>query len=542
LKKREDAWRKLTPVFETTIKIIDKPSTLYELAAGNYFLIDKNRKYLYYCRLPSSPQDNPKWSPIPGHGPGQNGSGSIIDVGMAVDEHDLVVNSICSEVGNQADMQRHSLDLVLLKFSTGEYHPLAHHPLIHVHRSPSAQPCITIRIVGDNLALVVYDQDGSKLFIFDWKTGHKRLEHKSTEAAYYYSTPVFISPELLLVPNRNLCHLEVWHLLPSLPNSNSPVQILSLQIPAVSDNYFINRIDCDGEPSLSLHSMSYFPPRPFFPSLEDSIIVVNLMLCSHFLPEVQSVYKLIMHRRALLDMILKRTLPSLLEEQEGLPTWLTSEVTVHKVADPDDGSVRLAAQSELVSTMPHPGSYPTLATSATSPTLHISADSGSSSTPSGSASPRSRHDILQVQWADWGPPISRWFHVNGTKWWIHQSTGQRYVFLDPDPRDESKFMIGVADFNLYNVRRNADMMAQLRGEGEDNGDNGEGKEENDDELEILDHQGEFSEEVYMGLKCVVYHTPGEYDFDGVLMDGERVLGLKIDDEFRVESIKVLYFG
>ncbi|KAM6497732.1 hypothetical protein JOM56_005680 [Amanita muscaria] len=445
LKDREDAWRKLKPVFEMTIKANDLPSTLYELTAGNFFLGDKNRKDLYYCRLPSSPQDNPQWFRISGHGPGQSwsDSGSIIEMGMALYEHDLVVNVISSEVGNQADMQRHSLDLVLLKFSTGEVHPFALHPLIHVQRSPSSQPYISIKIVGDNIALVVHDEDGSKLFIFDWKTGHKRLQHKATEDAYKNSILVFVSPELLLVPNCILSHFEVWHLFPSHPNPKPPVQKISLQIPAVSDNYYIISIGCHGEPSPFLHSMPYFPPRPFFPSWENSIIVVSLLLGP--IPQLQYIYKLIMHRRALLDMIQKLTSPSLQE----------------------------------------------------------------------------------VRWADWGPPISRWFQVNGTV----RGSGQRQVFLEPSPRDKLKCIVGVEDFNLYNVRRNAGMTAQLRGEGEHNsgnGNNGEGKKEgNEEELEILKHEGVFSEEVYMGLKRVVYHAPGEYDLHAVLMDEERLLGLKV---------------
>ena len=105
------------------------------------------------------------------------------------------------------------------------------------------------------------------------------------------------------------------------------------------------------------------------------------------------------------------------------------------------------------------------------------------------------------------------------------------MFLAANPDDSRKCRIGVADFNLHNVRKNAEMMAQLRQEGEDdsgNGKNGEGKkEENEEGLEILDHQGAFSEEVYMGLKCVVNHVPGEYDFDVVLLDEERLLGIKV---------------
>ncbi|KIL59859.1 hypothetical protein M378DRAFT_84575, partial [Amanita muscaria Koide BX008] len=442
LKKREDAWKKLKPVFETTIKVNYESSVLYELTAGNYFRRDKNGKNLYYCHLPSSPQDNPQWFRIPGHGPGQSWSGSIIEMGMAIYEHDLVVNVISSEVGNQTDMRRHSLDLVLLKLSTGEYHPLAHHSIIHIQRS-SPRPDTTVSIVGDNLALVVNDEDGSKLFIFDWKSGHKRLQHKATANAYKNSGPIFVSPDLLLVPNCILSHLEVWYLFPSHPNPNPPVQILSLQIPAVSANYWISSIYCHGEPRAFLHSN--FPPRPFFSSSENSIIIINFRLM--FFPRK---YKLIMHRRALLDMIQKWTSPSLLEQQE-----------------------------------------------------------------------------------DWGPPISRWWQVSELQQQLTAtSAGQRYAFAVPNPCDESKCMICVADFNPYNVRRNAEMMAQLRGgEGQDNdgnGNNGEGKkDENDENLEILDHEGVFSEEVCMGLKCVVYHAPGEYDFDAVFMDEERLVGLKV---------------
>ena len=87
-----------------------------------------------------------------------------------------MVNSF--DIGNQAGTQRHSLDLVLLKFSTGEYHPLARRPQIHVQISPEVEPWVVSRIVGDNLALVVHSDDGTfsdKLFIFEWKTGRRVL-------------------------------------------------------------------------------------------------------------------------------------------------------------------------------------------------------------------------------------------------------------------------------------------------------------------------------------------------------------------------------
>ncbi|KIL58604.1 hypothetical protein M378DRAFT_15450 [Amanita muscaria Koide BX008] len=249
-------------------------------------------------------------------------------------------------------------------------------------------------------------------------------------------------------------------------------------------------------------------------------------------------YNLIMHRRALLDMIQKWTSPSLLEQQECLPTWLTNEVTVHKIADPEDGSVELDAQSKLVSTMSHPQS---------SSRTRISAESVSSSVSSGLStnSSTSRYNFLQVQWADWGPPISRWFQLNETQGWeISVSNGQRYAFSDPNPRDRGKLMVSVADFNPHNFRRNAETMTRLRsGEGENNGSSDNNEEEGEKGgFEILDHKGVFSEEVYMGLKCVVYRAPDEYDFGAVMMDEQRLLGVKLNRDGLTESIKVLYIG
>jgi hypothetical protein len=67
--------------------------------------------------------------------------------------------------------------MVLLQFSTGEYHPLAQHSRIFVQDSSLRRPAIAMEIVGDNLALVVNNggRINDKLYIFDWKTGHRKL-------------------------------------------------------------------------------------------------------------------------------------------------------------------------------------------------------------------------------------------------------------------------------------------------------------------------------------------------------------------------------
>ncbi|KIL63043.1 hypothetical protein M378DRAFT_732193 [Amanita muscaria Koide BX008] len=555
LKKREDAWRKLKPVFEMTISVKHQTaSSISRSTEGVYFLSDENLKDLNYCHLTSFPQDNPRWTKIPGHGPALNWPGILVNFVTALYEHDLIVNLISSDRGNYADtVQRHSLDLVLLKFSTGEYHPLACRPRIHVQRSPEVRPWIVSRIVGDNLALVIHSDDGTfsdKLFIFDWKSGRRLLQHDATENAYL--DVVFLSPQLLLVPNSVLSHLEVWHLPPHQIHPKPPIQILSLRLPAVSPKYSIFEFGCYGEPNPFHHSMPHLPPRPFFSSPENSIIMVTLRLWST--SGRPASYNLIMHRRALLDTIQTWTSPSLLEQQEHLPTWLTNEVTMHQIEDPEDGSVQFDAQSKLVSTMRHLKSsprtrdFPTFATSRTSRTFPASTDSGPSSVSSGLStnSSTSRCTFLQVPWAKWGPSISRWFQVNETHAeWITRSNGQRCAFSEPNLLDRRKLKVSVADFNPHNFRRNAEIMARLRsGECDNNSSNGnKGKEEEkEEEFEILDHKGVFLEEVYMGLKCVVYRAPDEYDFDLVLMDEQRLLGLKLNGEGWIESVKVLYIG
>ncbi|KIL54198.1 hypothetical protein M378DRAFT_134515 [Amanita muscaria Koide BX008] len=454
--KREDAWRMLKPVFETTIKVNHPVNGTYDLTEGIFFHDDENLKDLQNCQLPSSPQDNPRWNRIPGLGPGEGSPGLLANFGTAVYEHDLIINVIVVNTENQADTQWYSIDLVLLKYSTGEYHPLARHPRIHVQKSPEAVLQFMSRIVGDHLALIVQSLDDNvpdKLFIFDWKTGCKRLQHETT--GYVYSESLFLSPEILLVPNLILSHFEVWHLPPSNPSPRSPVQILALQIPAISHDYSLIRINCHGAPNPFLHSMPYFPPRPFFPSPANSIISADLYLESHQ-PiggvTSQKSCTIVMPRRALLDAIQK--------------------------------------------------------------------------------------------WADWGPPISRWFLLDNPLW-IWCSTGQRFAFLSPHPHDRSKEMLSVADFNQHNFPRTTDMMAPLRGEGKNRGANDNHEKGNEKveegELERFDHEGAFSEDVYMGLKCVVYHASGQYDFDGVFMDEERLLGLKLGHD-KVESVKVLYIG
>ena len=72
--------------------------------------------------------------------------------------------------------------MTLLQFSTGEYHPLAHRPRIDVQLEDyeRSEYISMLEIAGDNLALLIDARGRGQVFIFDWKTGHKRLVRSYT--------------------------------------------------------------------------------------------------------------------------------------------------------------------------------------------------------------------------------------------------------------------------------------------------------------------------------------------------------------------------
>ncbi|KIL55621.1 hypothetical protein M378DRAFT_17780 [Amanita muscaria Koide BX008] len=124
LKKREDAWRKLKPMFEMTISVNHRAAfKICRSTEGAYFLSDANWKDLNYCHLTSFPQDNPRWIRIPGHGPALNWSGILVNFVAALYEHDLIVNLISKtrngtlSTWSFSSFQRESitLSLVILK-------------------------------------------------------------------------------------------------------------------------------------------------------------------------------------------------------------------------------------------------------------------------------------------------------------------------------------------------------------------------------------------------------------------------------------------
>jgi hypothetical protein len=133
----------------------------------------------------------------------------------------------------------------------------------------------------------------------------------------------------------------------------------------------------------------------------------------------------------------------------------------------------------------------------------------------------------QVPWAAWGPDVTRWFEGDPASMrWITTTAGQRAVTME----DGAPTPIIVRDFNPYAVRS-----ARARAAASDqsqrcnwsellpNGNRMMLKVEDT----VLLAGSVFKEDVRSSLPYVEVATQAEYRYEGVLIDEERILGLKV---------------
>jgi len=97
LMKREKSWYRFQPAFMKTFDDAHEPFPICDLTSGVYLYGDSEGHNLHYCFLPSTPDDVLRWITIPSHAPIKNWNRDCVHihkVGMAVDEHDLMINVI----------------------------------------------------------------------------------------------------------------------------------------------------------------------------------------------------------------------------------------------------------------------------------------------------------------------------------------------------------------------------------------------------------------------------------------------------------------
>jgi len=131
-----------------------------------------------------------------------------------------------------------------------------------------------------------------------------------------------------------------------------------------------------------------------------------------------------------------------------------------------------------------------------------------------------------IPWHCWGPPITRWFNTGGiAHGYITTTAGQRSVSISTQAEIDHSPII-IRDFNAHNVARYT-------------------KPEPDDtaakritcsrklvtDATLLEPPGVFAETVWSALPYTEVMSSQRYDYTAVLMDEERIVGLRLHSDF-----------
>ncbi|KDR73363.1 hypothetical protein GALMADRAFT_251981 [Galerina marginata CBS 339.88] len=598
----EKSWAFVRPGFSKSVEVSETPCGVYDLTGGVYFLCNSTRTVLHCLKLPRKEGDELSWRMI-------ESKKQIIDIGLCLYEHDLLVLVTTTPHRESIhEPMRHKIELEFLQFSTGEPHPQGRESCIHVMVCETELPSIGIEIVGDDLALTLSFSNelelNGRVFIYEWQTNILKASFLAPRNCY--ADILFLTENVVLLPNKDIGTLDIYRI-PSTPTVASPIPCLTLCLPRLEFDHSLSGISSRAEPN-PIGAASYArkkrqarnvdvdvgadrasdQERAFIPSAEDAMCVFDLYV-------------------------------------EGLGFELDAAAgALFETRQPRQRLTFLVHRSAFVSLV---DKY---------------ANSGIEEEE------QKRNEKLS--WADWGPPITRWFTSDGvSNHWITSSTGQRYARMEEDLIG-SGVPLCVMDFNQANVRR---MKKYLAKEIDGNEQSAE-MDENDDIEPAVDQgqgvmQGErpneagspsgssatsaldpigdlppaqtpsqdhseptaatinsltqqlfggdhdfhlapdegdedwetestssdnsmtfrtrwcppsrfghnriwtssemeqlqtdvFSERVEGGLPYVGCASEELYTFDGVLLDEERVIGLKLGDSHRVESVDILYFG
>ncbi|KAJ7448780.1 hypothetical protein FB451DRAFT_1375279 [Mycena latifolia] len=247
LRRREANWLNFTPRSRHSVPIDFATSGVYDLGSDIYLVGDTpdqttglSTAIKYIHTSPGS--EVPEWHRVDAGKP-------FIDFGTAMEEHDLIAMvTYTPRTGNPLVV---SVEVLLLKFSTGQPHPLAARAALHVHdvQADLGPPGISIEIAGENLAIsLVYWSDGERemdaLHLYNWKTGVSKMEPFPVNTTGL----VFLTVDTLIVPNLITASLDLYHI-PSSDDDAPPRLLHSLYLPELARRHILVSFQCRGEPN-----------------------------------------------------------------------------------------------------------------------------------------------------------------------------------------------------------------------------------------------------------------------------------------------------
>ncbi|KAH9925398.1 uncharacterized protein BXZ73DRAFT_49949 [Epithele typhae] len=412
LKQQESAWQRLDFSKPVPVRLPFHPSSIYELSDGIFLLGESTSglqtgtdiiRWTRLSALSAGPTSDDNWVRI-------CVGAHIIDVGLSVQEHDLVVVATDRESEDGETI----FELRLLQLSTGLNHPLAANPVVQLATVPAltqpvaGQCSVCIEIVGDYLCFMFHypgpygaTHPPAMFEVYDWKTGEclQIREMKCTS----YSTFTFLAPDVIALPNCADNTIELCHI-GQRPVDDTPLKLeptCILQLPRLQKGHSIAQVTCRSEPKTArarTHARAFRSQEPFHHCPEQAIVIFNVM--THDDQGWHECLTLIAHTKSLLRT-LKPSSPR--PTSSSLPTAASPKSPAKSPAAPD--------------IPPAP----------------------------------------QIAWTDWGPDACRWLETSfSASRWITTTCGQRYVTVEEDSPDDEQpptATIVVFDFNPHTIRK-----------------------------------------------------------------------------------------
>ncbi|KAI0826523.1 hypothetical protein BC628DRAFT_1536416 [Trametes gibbosa] len=464
LRAKEEAWRTIDLSDRRPLTLGHRPSGIYDLTGGILLLGERRHTgshtgtdAVHTMDLHSVFSDStvrPRWSNI-------DLAKQVIDVGLAIQEHDLIAIATYSYV-NEAQLLA-SVDIHLFKHSTGQPHPAAAKSVLHfgnIRYLPSH--CgVLLEITGDSLCFLLnnyfpfINADPVTFVVYNWKTGvpvvgQKRIYSDPT----MFNSFVLLSSEMVALPIIPSNALEICQFTDELKNqplaSTSDKELTELDVPELKTvcilelpplRALVLRMTCRCEPNPRGPSSTttYVDTQtPFYSDPERAVMVLHMHLR---LPTgITRVYTMIVHRSSLLKVVRTAMNRQASSRSATKSNSEDTSATLGKDSGADEGepTPQVEEDNELRFTYDGP------------PRRHLRSSWLVGADPSNGGLPEEHEQPIKIPWLDWGPAVTRWFkdELSGTRW-ITTTCGQRLVRARPNGR------LRVFDFNQLAIKRYA---------------------------------------------------------------------------------------
>jgi len=483
IERRETLWRDLglPAARHWTIPVTHLHSHVHSLSSGLYILGDPSPNPqssrivgLHYLELPKcghfQGEQNPaQWMSV-------SLGGEVLNIGVSLEEHDLIAVLTASASTNVPNSQ--SFRLHLKKFSTGEPHPMARECTIHVCEDlENGNQCVaTITIAGSYLLLLMKPltlHTRDEFFVYEWTSS--TLLKRISVPSFTYRDVSFLSDDTLLLTNIRDNTLELLRLRDvggTMPSDREVVWVAKLALP---------------------------PLRP-------GRTMVSLSCCT--------------------DRIRKGKGGSVEENILGCRSASTrgryGELGPH--CRPDKALVQFRAYIRTGGTLPAENMIYFSFVVHREVILHLAREGAWKN------GVQDANLIHAVPWHEWGPKATRWGGEDeADAAWMANIAGQRNVVNSGhDPRP-----ICVRDYNVFSVNR---MLSSSHLQADEKTIKQAIKVVIEESTTA--HQDCFLDDIRSSLPYVEYTSSAHFNFDVVLICDEHIIGLTDNDDGSLSELDV----